>query len=108
MRALRFAHHILGLTGAEDVVSSQRVIGCAKLAYLRKRRLVQKDPLSVAMVVAMEAFVADLEKPSRERFVIGFFLICTFMRARFSDIMHYNGWDGSGQVFLPESHKHLS
>ena len=85
--SLRFAHHILGLTGADDVVSSQRVIGCAKLAYLKKRRLVQKDPLSVAMVVAMEAF-ADLEKPSRGRFVIGCFLICTFMRARFSDMMN--------------------
>ncbi len=86
--SLRFAHHILGLTGADDVVSSQRVIGCAKLAYLKKRKLVQKDPLSVAMVVAMEAFVADLEKPPRERFVIGCFLICTFMRARFSDMMN--------------------
>ena len=54
------------------MVSSQRVIGCAKLAYLRKRRLVQKDPLSVAMV----------------RFVSGCFLICTLMRARFSDMMN--------------------
>ena len=62
--SLRFAHHILGLTGADDVVSSQRGIGCAKLAYLKKRRLVQKDPLPVAMVVAMEAFVADLERPA--------------------------------------------
>ncbi len=88
--SLRFAHHILGLTGADDVVSSHRVIGCAKLAYLKKRRLAQKDPLTVAMVVAMEAFVADLEKPApaRERFVIGCFLICTFMTARFSDMMN--------------------
>ena len=36
----------------------------------------------------MEAFVADLGKPARERFVIGCFLICTFMRARFSDMMN--------------------
>ena len=86
--SLRFSHFVLGLTGADDVVSSHRVIGCAKLAYLQKRRLVQKEPLTVAMVAAMEAYVCDKRQPARERFVIGCFLICTFMRARFSDMMN--------------------
>ena len=86
--SLRFAHFVLGLTGADDVVTSHRVIGCAKLAYLQKRRLVQKEPLTVAMVAAMEAYVCDRGQPARERFVIGCFLICTFMRARFSDMMN--------------------
>ena len=86
--SLRFAYFVLGLTGAEDVVNSQRVIGCARLAYLQKRKLVQKDPLTVAMVAAMETYVCDRRQPARERFVIGCFLICTFMRARFSDMMN--------------------
>ena len=86
--SLRFAHFVLGLTGADDVVTSHRVIGCAKLAYLQKRRLVQKEPLTVAMVAAMEAYVCDKRQPARERYVIGCFLICTFMRARFSDMMN--------------------
>ena len=86
--SFRFAHFVLGLTGADDVVTSQRVIGCAKLAYMQKRKLVQKEPLTVAMVAAMETYVCNYSQPARERFVIGCFLICAFMRARFSDMMN--------------------
>lgn len=43
--SLRFAHFVSGLTGADDVISSQRVVGCARQAYLQKWKLVQKDPL---------------------------------------------------------------
>jgi len=63
---------VLWLTGADDVGTSQRVIGCARLAYLPKRKLVQKEPLMVLMIAAMENFVCNYS-----------FLICTFMRGRF-------------------------
>lgn len=84
--SLRFTHYLLELSGAEAVIASQRIIGRARNAYLEKRRLLQKDPFTVEMVVAMEEFVCNTRQPARERFVIGCFLICTFMRARFSDM----------------------
>lgn len=86
--SLRFTHYLLELSGAEAVIASQRIIGRARNAYLEKRRLLQKDPFTVEMVVAMEEFVCNTRQPARERFVIGCFLICTFMRARFSDMQH--------------------
>ena len=71
----------------------------SKLAYLQKRRLVQKEPLTVAMVAAMEAYVCDKRQPARERYVIGCFLICTFMRARFSDMMNLVDFTADSIVF---------
>ena len=48
--AIRFSLHVLGVAGGDTVLVSKRVEGCAREAYLKKRRTLQKDPLSVAMV----------------------------------------------------------
>lgn len=86
--SLRFSHHLLGLSGAVECIDSQRVVGRARAAYLEKRRLLQKAPFTTAVVIAMEVFVCNSIQPCRERFVIGCFLLCIYLRARFSDLQN--------------------
>ena len=86
--SLRFAHFLLGLSGADEVTTSPRVVGKARRSFLDKRKLKQKDPFTCEMVSTMEEFVCDVRHSSRERFVIGCFLLCIYMRARFSDLQN--------------------
>ena len=43
--ALAFAHHVLGLAGAGDASSSQRVKGAAFAMHVEKKPLKQRDPI---------------------------------------------------------------
>ena len=86
--AIRFSFHVLGVTGGDTVLASKRVEGCAREAYLKKRRTLQKDPLSVAMVEHLEKIVMADRYPDRDRVAAGCFLLCIFFRARFSDMMN--------------------
>ena len=86
--AIRFSFHVLGVTGGDLVLASKRIEGCAREAYLRKRRTLQKDPLSVAMVEHLEKVVMAERYPDRDRVAAGCFLLCVFFRARFSDMMN--------------------
>ena len=78
----------MGLTGSDEVTSSQRVQGCARESYLTKRKLCQRPPLTVDQVKAIEIYVADVLGPPRDVYAAGCFLLCVFMRARFSDMQH--------------------
>ena len=78
----------MGLTGSDEVTSSQRVQGCARESYLTKRKLCQRPPLTVDQVKALEIYVADMLGPPRDVYAAGCFLLCVFMRARFSDMLH--------------------
>ena len=89
--SLRFAHFLLGLSGADEVTTSPRVVGRARRSFLEKRKLKQKDPFTCEMVIAMEEFVCSSNHSSRERFVLGCFLLCMYMRARFSDLQNITG-----------------
>ena len=46
------------------------------------------NQLDDAVVIAMEEFVCSSNHSSRERFVVGCFLLCMYMRARFSDLQN--------------------
>ena len=85
---LTFCNYVLGLTGASDVISSPRVQGCSRDAYLSKRRLQQRPPLSVDQVKSLEIYVADMMGSARDVYAAGCFLLCVFMRARFSDMQN--------------------
>ena len=50
----------------------------AREAYLKKRRTLQKDPLSVAMVEHLEKVVMADRYPDRDRVAAGCFLLCVF------------------------------
>ena len=105
--AIRFSFHVLGVTGGDTVLASKRVEGCAREAYLKKRRTLQKDPLSVAMVEHLEKIVMADKYPDRDRVAAGCFLLCIFFRARFSDMMNLQDLildeivvDGSPQGYI--------
>eukprot|EP00435_Cladocopium_sp_Y103_P061868 s616_g23.t1 len=86
--SMTFCNFILGLTGADDVISSQRIQGCARESYLNKRKLQQRPPLLADQVRALENYVADMVGTPRDVYAAGCFLLCIFMRARFSDMQH--------------------
>ena len=91
--SMSFCHHVLGLTGADTVVQSMRTKGVAQSMFLTKRKKVQRPPFSVKMVRIMESFVCKASKSSISSQVVegvlaGFFLVCIYMRARYSDGLH--------------------
>ena len=86
--SLTFCNYILGLTGADEAISSQRAQGCARESYLTKRRLQQRPPLRVEYVKALEIYVSDMAGSARDVYAAGCFLLCIYMRARFSDMQH--------------------
>ena len=86
--SLTFCNFVLGLTGSDDAIASQRVQGCARESYLMKRKLQQRPPLSVAQVKALEQYVSSMMGTPRDVYAAGCFLLCIYMRARFSDMQH--------------------
>ena len=89
--SLSFCHHLLGLLGAQEAALSARVVGASRHAYLRKRKKVQKPPLTVAMVADLERFVAEPEGSLEDRVAAGFFLLCVYTRGRYSDCLNLQG-----------------
>ena len=85
--SISFSWHVLGLSGALDVVESQRVIGLARHDFLRKRKTRPRDPLTVNMVRALEDFLFESRAIARDRSAAGCFLLCVYMRARCSDML---------------------
>ena len=86
--SVAFSLYVLGLTGADLVMQSSRITGLAREMYLRKRKLVQRRPLTVKIVKALEDFAQDDSKSLFDRVAAGCFLLCVYMRARFSDMIH--------------------
>ena len=56
--SMTFCNFVLGLTGSDDAIASQRVEGCARESYLMKRKLQQRPPLFVAQVKPLELYVS--------------------------------------------------
>ena len=57
--SLVFAHYVLGLSGALDAASSQRVQGIARATFLTKRKRQSKPPLTQGMVRSLEMLVCN-------------------------------------------------
>ena len=49
--ALSFAGGVFGLDGAIEAAKSRRVIGLVQSEFVKKRPLLQRPPLTVAMVI---------------------------------------------------------
>ena len=70
------------------LLASVRVQGVAKACYLDKRKLVQKPPLLVSHVQALEDIVFGVSKAKfsdYDRVCAGFFCFAAYARARYSD-----------------------
>ena len=85
--AVAFAKYVVGADGADDVLSSRRVSGAALESWRRKRKLRQRDPLTVGQVKALEAVAAGQGKVM-DRVFAGFVLFMLYTRARFNDAMN--------------------
>ena len=85
--SLVFAHHLLGLKGEILQAASGRTKGLTHSWFLKKRRLVQKPPLSVMQLKALEKIVVDEERGEQDRMAAGFFVFTTYSRARYSDAL---------------------
>ena len=88
--AMSFAMHVLGLCGVKAVLDSGRVRGVSAEHFKRKRALRQRDPLTVAQVIALEKCVMDADAADKDRMAAGFFLVCVYGRLRYSDAQHIN------------------
>ena len=85
MCSLVFARHVLGLKGV-DACLSARATGAVKQRYMTKRKTVQKPPLSVDQVMALEtAVITEGQLCVEDRIAAGFFCFAIYARARFSD-----------------------
>ena len=83
--SISFASFHFGLDGADAVLASGRVRGCAQKHYAAKRKLVQRPPLTVEQVIALERIVLDAGRTDVDRLGAGFFLTLVYGRLRFSD-----------------------
>ena len=83
--SVAFAKHILGLLGADNVLDSCRIKGFAAMHYTKKRKLVQRPPLTVAQISHLEWCVVDTNRTIYDRVAAGFFLMLVYGRLRFSD-----------------------
>ena len=83
--SVAFAKHVLGLLRADNVLESCRIKGFAAMHYTKKRKLVQRPPLTVDQIIGLERCVNDDDRTAYDRVAAGFFLVLTFGRLRFSD-----------------------
>ena len=88
MLSLSFAKHTLGLRGEVDITLYGRVKGVSHAWFLKKRRLVQKAPLSVAQLCHLEKVVEDERRDIADRIAAGFFCFVAYSRARYSDALN--------------------
>ena len=86
--SLSFAHHLLGLKGDIDRILNVRTKGVSHEWFLKKRKLVQKPPLSAAQLTHLELVVLDDQMGVHDRIAAGFFLFATYSRARYTDALH--------------------
>ncbi|CAE7865352.1 unnamed protein product, partial [Symbiodinium sp. KB8] len=87
LETLNFSKHVLGLDVPTSGIS-QRVQGVAKACYLDKRKLVQKPPLLVSHVQALEDILLGASRAKfsdYDRVCAGFFCFAVYARARYSD-----------------------
>eukprot|EP00438_Fugacium_kawagutii_P025313 Skav217866 [mRNA] locus=scaffold2487:52317:58797:+ [translate_table: standard] len=91
--SLSFSHHVLGLDGGDCGFKSRRIKGLADHAfYVDRKKLVQRPPLTVAQVMALERLVHDANSSRYDSIASGFFLLLVFGRLRFSDAMRISGY----------------
>eukprot|EP00435_Cladocopium_sp_Y103_P071848 s1184_g38.t1 len=89
--SISFAHHLLGLKGDVEKATSGRTKGLTHTWFLKKRRLVQKPPLSVAQLERLERTVVDEACGLHDRMAAGFFAFTTYARARYTDALNVSG-----------------
>ena len=83
--ALSFTNFHFGLTGTLSIMSSGRIKGLVNTMYAKKRKLMQRPPLTVVQIIHLEDIVLNSHKTEYDRVAAGFFLFVLMGRLRFSD-----------------------
>eukprot|EP00435_Cladocopium_sp_Y103_P074149 s119_g47.t1 len=86
--SISFARHVLGLIGETDLTMSGRTKGVSDSWFKKKRKLLQREPLSVEQVIQLERIVMDAGKTTSDRIAAGFFAFALYCRARYSDALN--------------------
>ena len=90
--SITFSFYVLGLIGGESCLNSARLKGAVKHSYLKKRKREQRDPLTVEQVRKLELLACgDIPGGGSDRLAAWFFLMCIYMRARYSDGLNMDG-----------------
>ena len=79
------------IEGQIYLFNSRRICGLAKQTFLEKKKSNQKSPLTVRMVTALEYFTAGEQNLARDRVAAECFLLCIYLRARYSDMLVLSG-----------------
>ena len=82
--SLSFARHMLGLMG--DSITGGRVKGLSDQLFSRKRKLLQRAPLSVEQLIQLENTLFG-DASAADKVAAGFFVFMLFARARYSDAL---------------------
>ena len=91
-KAVLFARYTVGVDGALEVSASGRLKGVARLAFCKKRALLQRPPLRVDDVKRLEQILGDETSDRRARVAAGACLFCPLARACYSDAHHVRGF----------------
>ena len=83
--SVAFAKHVLGLLHTDEILDSSRIKGYAAIHFSKKRKLVQRPPLTVQQIQHLENCVNCGDRTMYDRIASGFFLLLTFGRLRFAD-----------------------
>ena len=82
--SLSFARHMLGLM--DDSITGGRVKGLSDQLFSRKRKLLQRAPLSVEQLIQLENTLFG-DASAADKVAAGFFVFMLFARARYSDAL---------------------
>ena len=86
--SLSFSSHVLGLQGGDIGYKSGRIKGLSDAHFCKRKKLVQRPPLTVEQVAWLENIVKDGNKFEPDRIAAGYFLLLVFGRLRYSDAMN--------------------
>ena len=85
MQAMGFCIHVIGMVAEQGIENSARLKGASISSFMRKRELVQRNPLTTAQVQRLETLLVAGHFDPVDEIYVGFALFMTHCRMRFSD-----------------------
>ena len=87
VQSCRFAHHILGFHGAQDVIISRRIVGLSEIQLAGKQPAKQARPLTVYELQQLHQIAANASVHVKDRNLASHLLLMAYCRCRHSDTL---------------------
>ena len=87
LTSISFAMHIFGLSGGETVAKSSRIKGLADSHFCKRRKVLQRPPLTSSQIIQLEEVVLSGRRTAYDRVAAGYFLLLIYGRLRYSDAL---------------------